>query len=1130
MKLFVRHCIVVFLLLLSKEDNAQTRNVRFDLFSGTNGITLGKINGMARDKYGFLWFSDQSNRCIIRFDGNHMVRYQNDPQNPNSLGGYYPECLAADSSGSIWVGFYGMGLDKFDPVANKFTHYRHNDKDPESLSNDFVSTILVDHLGNVWAGSFHGLDLLDQKTGKFKHFRHENDDANSLSCDTVRALYEDKAGDLWAGTGFAFADNENGGLNLFHRDNGTFTRYMHDPKDPQSLIANKVRAIFEDSYGNFWVGTNGDGLHTLDRKTGKFTRYPYNPSKPNQLARTKLQGIWDHITFITEDADRKIWIGTLQNGLIRYDPVSKQTIHYGSDDDQKGLLKDQTSWWANATPDGFIWISTQNANLFRVDIYNTTIPFFGKSNGFSPDAGFASQGVGAFNEEGDSVLWLGTQRGLVRKDLKNLTTREFRHNPRDASSISSDTIFVIVKDKGNFWMGTNNGLNYFNTKTGRFTRYYPDSINKASASNLIYRLRKDGNSNLWLGTYGAGLYSLNLSTGKFINYKNDPADVTTISDDFIASLLIDENDLWIGSDRGNGINKMNIRTQKCVHYLPGLSISCIYKDATGTIWAGTLGGLYHYNRKTDNFNSIAEDNPGNDIVQVEAITGDKEDNLWMSTETGIYMLNKKRDHVVHFGKEHGLPEANNFFFDGASFTGLDGKLYFGNGQGYYAFLPAMLKASTGAPKLYFTGFWLNNKQILPDSTSILKHSLYNTKEIRLDHDQNVFAFSTTSVDFRNANDKKIYYKLENYDVDWRIAQPEDKITYFKVPPGKYSFHIKTPNGSNNDWMERSIDVIILPPWWATWWFRVLSVIALIIVIYAIIQDRSRKLKADNMLLEKKVNERTQQLQQSIQDLKSTQAQLIHSEKMASLGELTAGIAHEIQNPLNFVNNFSEVNTELIDELKNELAIGNKQSAIEIADNIKENEQKINQHGKRADSIVKGMLQHSRTSASQKELTDINALADEYLRLSYHGLRAKDKSFNAVIKTEFDNNVGKINVIQQDIGRVVLNLINNAFYAVDEKKKRTTTGSVQNGYEPMVTVSTKRNIGIVEIRVADNGNGIPQKILDKIFQPFFTTKPTGQGTGLGLSLAYDIVKAHGGEIKVQTKEGEGSEFMIQLPVV
>jgi len=265
------------------------------------------------------------------------------------------------------------------------------------------------------------------------------------------------------------------------------------------------------------------------------------------------------------------------------------------------------------------------------------------------------------------------------------------------------------------------------------------------------------------------------------------------------------------------------------------------------------------------------------------------------------------------------------------------------------------------------------------------------------------------------------------------------------------------------------------------------------------------------------------LEITLNDLKAAQAQLIQSEKMASLGELTAGIAHEIQNPLNFVNNFSDVNTELIDELKSELATGNVQLANEIANDIKDNEQKINHHGKRADAIVKAMLQHSRTSSGQKELTDINALSDEYLRLVYHGLRAKDKSFNATTKTEFDSSIGKINIVPQDIGRVILNLINNAFYAVDEKKKQ-----IGEGYEPTVSVSTKRNNDKVEIKVTDNGNGIPQKVLDKIFQPFFTTKPTGQGTGLGLSLSYDIVRAHGGEIKVETKEGEGSTFIIQLP--
>ena len=305
--------------------------------------------------------------------------------------------------------------------------------------------------------------------------------------------------------------------------------------------------------------------------------------------------------------------------------------------------------------------------------------------------------------------------------------------------------------------------------------------------------------------------------------------------------------------------------------------------------------------------------------------------------------------------------------------------------------------------------------------------------------------------------------------------------------------------------------------------------------YILLQAQKDEIESQRLLLEK-----------TLSDLKAAQAQLIQAEKLASLGQLTAGIAHEIQNPLNFVNNFSEVNSELIAEMQEAIDQGNLPETKSISNTIKENQEKIIQHGKRADAIVKGMLQHSRTSGGVKEPTDINALCDEYLRLAYHGLRAKDKSFNAEMKTDFDDTIGLVNVIPQDIGRVILNLITNAFYAVSTLASKSPKGDLS--YTPTVTISTKillpprllsgvevlggtgANRGSwVEISVTDNGPGIPQNILDKIFQPFFTTKPTGQGTGLGLSLSYDIIKAHGGELKVETVEGEGSIFIIQLPI-
>jgi two-component system, NtrC family, sensor kinase len=291
------------------------------------------------------------------------------------------------------------------------------------------------------------------------------------------------------------------------------------------------------------------------------------------------------------------------------------------------------------------------------------------------------------------------------------------------------------------------------------------------------------------------------------------------------------------------------------------------------------------------------------------------------------------------------------------------------------------------------------------------------------------------------------------------------------------------------------------------------------------KEKTALIEQKRIELEKTVEDRTAELKLSLENLRSTQHQLIQSEKMASLGELTAGIAHEIQNPLNFVNNFSEVNKELIEEASQAIRTGHTGNAMEILLSLKSNEDKIASHGQRADAIVKGMLQHSRTHTGHKEPADISSLADEYLRLAYHGIRAKEKSFNVTLRTDYDPSIGKINIVAQDIGRVLLNLYNNAFYAVSEKSKMQIPG-----YSPTVSVSTGWNKDQVCIGVKDNGTGIPQKVIDKIFQPFYTTKPAGQGTGLGLSLSYDIIKAHGGELKVETHDSEGAEFLILLPAI
>ena len=505
---------------------------------------------------------------------------------------------------------------------------------------------------------------------------------------------------------------------------------------------------------------------------------------------------------------------------------------------------------------------------------------------------------------------------------------------------------------------------------------------------------------------------------------------------------------------------------------------------------------------------------------------DKAGNIWFDCDNVIYRAIPKNDGGYNIDSVSFLRVDPQQYYamyaddekNAVWFAGSNELIYYDNSKqkNTNTNFPALIRSVSliGADSVIYDGLPVDGSNDQPSF-------LYKQNSLR-------FTYAATSYDNPSAN--QYQYFLQGFDKDWSAWTAETKKDYTNLPEGSYQFHVRAKNIYKHISGEATYSFEVLPPWWRTWWAYALYAVSFITAVSLIIRWRISSIHKEKKMLENKVAQRTAELktekekvESTLAELKSTQAQLIQSEKMASLGELTAGIAHEIQNPLNFVNNFSEVNKEMIDEASQEISKGNITEVKNILNDIKDNSEKINYHGKRADAIVKGMLQHSRQTSGIKEPTDINALCDEYLRLSYHGLRAKDKSFNADYKTDFDETIGKINIVPQDIGRVLLNLFNNAFYATNEKKKNT-----DEIYKPLVTVETKKINDKVEIIVSDNGNGIPQNIIDKIFQPFFTTKPTGEGTGLGLSLSYDIMKAHGGEIKVQTKEGEGTQFIVQLP--
>jgi signal transduction histidine kinase/ligand-binding sensor domain-containing protein len=1117
MKDYIIYLLVIIpltIMLALPEAAAQTHHIKFNQLSGSNGITLGKINSITRDRHGVMWFSDQTNRGIVRYDGNTMTRYQQDPKNPNSPGGAYPEYLYADLEGNIWIGYYGMGFDVFNYETNSFTHFRHNPEDIESLSNDTVSAVLIDHLGNIWIGTNGGLNLFDKPTGKFTHYKHIENDSSSLSCNEIRALYEDSDGTLWVGTGLPWDLNDEGGLNRFNRETGTFTRFMHDENNPTSLRDNKVRAIYEDKNGTLWIGTRGDGLHTLDKITGKIKHFPYQENNTDVIQRPEVKSAFDHITFITEDAAGYMWIGTLDNGILRYNPGKNESTHFTSATASSSGFHDNSTWQVFSSDDGLFWVSTQENRLYRVDLYTNHFPHQSIDSSLVID----------FLEE-SGYLWFATGNGLVKKQRNSDKMQIFRNNPQDPGSISNDIVLKLLKSQqGTLWIGTQNGLNRYEPYRQTFKKYFHDPHDPTSLSSSdIGSIYEDHEHNLWIGTFGGGLNKFNPKDGKSVRYMPTRGDTNSISSDYVVDILPDDfGKLWLATLSYGGINRLNIRTGEFQHYLPQVNIWDLYEDSEGTLWAGGVEGLFRYNRKLDMFIPLNEPESGFNVTNIGSVAEDKYQNLWMTSENSIYRYNRNTENLLRFGEENNIKPG--------TLTGTMKKLanqefLFGTLYGYYSLNPDNINVPVITPKIYYKNIWVNGQLIKPAETSLLTEPLSETQEIQLNHNQNVFSIDLASIYYGNPANINTYYKLENYDDNWRELISQGQVYYFNIPAGTYKFLTKSVNRENGIWVEKSLAVSIDLPWWKSWWAYVAYIIIFIsgiLIVHSL--QRQHVLRVERARTHKRELVQARKIEKAYQELKATQAQLIHSEKMASLGELTAGIAHEIQNPLNFVTNFSEISNELVEEMKEELAKGNLQLANEIAGNVKENLEKINHHGKRADAIVKGMLQHSRTGSGIKVPTDINVLADEYLRLSYHGLRAQNKSFNADYKTDLDAALPKVNIIPQDIGRVLLNLINNAFYAVEQNNLKK-----EDGYKPLIIVRTGLQNGSIEIKVEDNGPGIPAEIKDKIFQPFFTTKPTGQGTGLGLSLSYDIVKAHGGDLKVTSKNGGGSIFILTLPL-
>jgi len=1130
---------------LPKVIKAGTPTIRIDSSNGgapffTNygteqGLALSGVSCSFEDRSGYIWFGTQGGG-VSRYDGKSFTNYTT----AQGLAGNSVQSIIQDKAGNIWFGTRGGGASKYD--GKSFINYSKK----QGLADNNVWSIIQDKAGNIWFGTDGGgLSRYDGKI--FTNYTK----AQGLAGNIIWSIMQDKAGNIWFGT-------NGGGVSRY--DGKSVTNYT----TAQGLAGNSVNSIIQDKDGNIWFGTDGGGASRYDGKS--FTNY------------TKAQGLaGNSVNRIIQDKDGNIWFGTDGGGLSRYD--GKIFTNYTKAQGLAGnsvltIMQDEA---------GNIWFGIAGSGISRYDgkaFTNYTIAqglagnqvlsimqdgsgntWFGTvGNGvsrydgktftnYTALQGLAGNTVRSIMQDKTGNIWFGTQEdGASKYDGKTFT------NYSTAQGLASNHVLSMMQDKaGNIWFGTaGGGASRYDGRS--FTNY---TTAQGLADNFVWAIKQDKKGDIWFGTASGGVSRYD---GKsFTNYTTAQG----LAGNFVWSIMQDRSGgIWFGTD-GHGASRYDGKSFTNYTTSQGLADNEVYAIAedpkTGIVWFGTNLGLSGLPvplsengniqiNKFENFNK----NTGYPVkdLNTNALIVDNNEILWGGCGD---------DKIIRFDYSmvNKDPKPLQLQIEGIRVNGEN--ICWNN-------LTQHTKKGTTADSLALLNEMVTTfGKVLPAPVLDTMRKKYS--DIRFDsiarfnpaplnlalpyEDRNL------TIDFAAiAPDKpkqvKYQYKLEGYDKDWSPPGNGTTAVFGNIPEGSYTFKLKALS-VYGVWSSAEYKFTVLSPWYRTLWSYLLYLGLFAGIIWGFIYYRSLSLLKDKRKLEYMVQIRTEEvmqqndeiiqhkeeiesqrdnlevqknnLEKTLIELKSTQNQLIQSEKMASLGELTAGIAHEIQNPLNFVNNFSEVNAELIGEMKQEIDKGNLEEIKAIAKDIEENSKKINLHGKRADAIVKGMLQHSQSGTGTKESTNISALADECMLLAYHGLRAKDKSFNAELVTHFDETMPRINVIPQDMARVMLNLFNNAFYAVNQKAK--TAGAV---YKPEVSVTSAVENSQVIIKVKDNGTGIPDSIKEKIMQPFFTTKPTGEGTGLGLSLTYDmVVKGHGGKIEVNTNEGEFTEFVVSLPL-
>ncbi len=1147
------------------------KSIKFiNIIPDTNN-TNNSIMTMLEDRSGTMWFGMGDGKLIkLSENGNPIDKFDfisyNRPPPLNS--NFSLDFINEDpsNSGLFWLTDYDNGIVIFNAKTEKFLKKLPYPNLSSKIPSQIVRSLLIDSGGEYWFGTY-GDGIYNFKPGRnvsdngtIDHFILDPLDPLGINAPNITYLFEDKSGLIWVGT------NTNG-IYTHNRNTKKFTGYYHNSFNNNSLINNSTLSVLEDTQGNVWIGTEL-GLDKYNPITKKYTHFKFNAGN---------KGTSSNIVYsILEDDKGTIWVGTA-GGLDKYSPSTNSFQHYLHDRDDTTSISSGEIIELFQDSKGSIWLGSWNGGLNKIipASDDKKIRFLHYTNDKNDPASISDNRIMCVTEDNEGQLWIGTSDGGLNKLISDFVFNDdgkvnkpvfinYKHKTEDPNSLSNNDVRTIfIDDKGILWLGTfGGGLNKFDPLINENGKpvfvHFRES--EGLANDVVRGIEKDDSGFLWIGTAN-GLSRFDPSTNSFLNF--DISDgLPTVKFEDVHFKSRKRNLLYFGGVGGvTSFNPSEVRTNS---YTPEIVITELEK----------------YNLDQDKM--IVEKG----ISEKKEITLSHNDNIITFKFAALSYFNSKKNKYSY--KLEGYN--NNWIEIGnkrdVTFTNLDPGEYTlyvkgSNNSGVWNNSGTSMKIIVTPPwwrtnwafaayaLILITGIFITDRLMRRrvikrerDRAKLREAELIKTQAEELETVDTLVKVINQAEDLKSLFNSLLkqtmnfipqaemaaVFMLDRRDNLFRVAYTAG----YKVKDlEKISFtdeELEKRYAENSEEVEKGIYILNKPK--DLYGDEKLSEFnrpASMLVMAVELENITEAYVVFDSFSEDKIFDRSaarllnrfrehavsailkaqtiKTLHEKNEEILRTQEQLTTQQKLASLGALTAGIAHEIKNPLNFVNNFSEVSGDLVDEIKELLQKENNQQGMEIVENLKQNLDRINQHGKRADSIVKGMLLHSRGTSGEKTLTDINDLLDQYVNLAFHGMRAQNKEFNITIEKDYDKSLGKINVVPQDISRVFLNIINNACYAAYDKKKESS----ENNFSPTLKVSTKNLDGSVEIKIGDNGNGIPKEIIDKIFQPFFTTKPTGEGTGLGLSLSYDIVtKVHGGNLNFISEDGKYTEFIITLP--